>query len=94
MSFATSRMADGVDWAKILDLRYKSFKVEVDAFLNSCDVSSSTEIAQEMIYEAIKCDQHVSENLKLLYKEACYGTNKDVKLRIKNRITNFRRALR
>ena len=87
-------MACQVDWAEILDGRYPSYKVEVVAYLDSLDISSSTEISIEYIYEQIKSDGNVCDNLKLLYHEAVFGENKSVKTRIKNRVSNFRRALK
>ena len=87
-------MAEGIDWNKILEGRYPSYKVEVLAFLDSLDISSSNEISAENVYEAIKDDPNVLDNLKLIYKEALYGTNKKAKARISNRMANFKRGLR
>ena len=87
-------MASQVDWSQILDGRYPSYKVEVLAFLDSLDISSSTDISIEYIYDQIKTDGNVCDNLKLLYHEAVYGQNKAVKNRMKNRVSNFRRALK
>ena len=87
-------MACQVNWSKILEGRYPSYKVEVLAYLDSLDVSNSTEISIEYIYEEIKADPNVCDNLKLLYHEAVFGESKPVKTRIKNRVSNFRRALR
>ena len=86
-------MAEGIDWKKLISMRYASYKVEVEAYLDSLSISSSSEISIERIHEAIKDDCNVDENLKLLYKEAAMGSNKDVKLRMKNRMSNFRRNL-
>ena len=82
------------DWDKILRAKYNSYKVEVQAYLYSLDIATSSDISIVYIYEAIRNDQKVHENLKLLYKEALYGSNKDVKSRIRNRIANFRRSLK
>ena len=87
-------MATAIDWEKILDGRYPSYKVEVVAYLASLDIATSTDVSMQVIYDAIKNDLQVCENLKLLYKEALFGTEKSVRLRIKNRIGNFRRGLR
>ena len=81
------------DWDALLKAKYSSFKVEVQAYLDSLDISTSTKISIEKIYHAIRNDEKVNSNLKLLYREACFGSNKDVKTRIKNRISNFRRSL-
>ena len=86
-------MASQVNWKELLDGRYPSYKVEVNAFLDSVDISSSTEISMDHIYQAIKSDPNVCDNLKLLYHESVYGSDKEVKKRIKSRVSNFRRAL-
>ena len=87
-------MASNIDWDALFDKKYPSYKVEVQAYLDSLDVASSTEISAIHIYHAICNDQQVNENLKLLYREALHGTNKDVKSHIKNRVSNFCRSLR
>ena len=87
-------MASGFDWEKILEGRYPSYKVEVNAFLDSLEISSSVDVSIQKIYEAIKSDENVCDNLKLLYQEAVYGSDKGVKSRIRNRIGNFRRGLK
>ena len=46
------------------------------------------------IYKAIVGNDKVSQTLKMLYHEAIYGSNKDVKSRIHNRVANFRRSLK
>ena len=86
-------MASQVNWKEILDGRYPSYKVEVNGFIESVDISSSTEVSIDHIYDAIKSDPNVCNNLKLLYHEAVYGSNKEVKKRIKSHVSNFRRAL-
>ena len=87
-------MASSPDWSKLLEARYPSYKVEVEAFLESLSVSNSNEITISKVFEAIRYDDDVDDNLKLLYGEAVFGIDKQVKLCIKNRIANFRRALR
>ena len=87
-------MASQLNWSEILDGWFPSYKVEVLAYLDSLDISNSSEISMEYIYEQIKSDANVSDNLKLLYHEAVFGENKAVKARIKNRVANFRRALK
>ena len=82
------------DWEALLKPKYNSFKVEVEAYLDSIEIATSTEISMANIYKAIKDDPKVNPDLKLLYKEALFGKNKDVKARIKNRIANFRRGLK
>ena len=82
------------EWAPLLKAKYPSYTVEVQAFLDSLDIATSSEISMEKIFEAIREDPKVNENLKYLYMEAIFGSNKDVRARIKNRVANFRRRLR
>ena len=87
-------MANQVNFNELLEKKYASFTVEINAFLDSCDVSSSNDIAADIIYQAIRNVPKIDDDLKALYREAVYGTNKEVKKRIRNRITNFRRTMR
>ena len=87
-------MGSPVDWTPLLDARYPSYTAEVNAFLESLSVSNSNEITIAKVFEAIRYDDRIEDNLKLLYREAVFGTDKQVKLRIKNRMSNFRRGLR
>ena len=83
-----------MDWKKLCDGRYPSYKVEVTAFLDSLEISSSTDVSMQKIYYAIRDDSNVCDDLKSLYREAIFGSEKMVKARIKNRIGNFRRGLK
>ena len=87
-------MADQMYWTALLEKKYPSYKIEVDAFLNSLDISNSVEISAQFIYNVIRYDPLVNEDLKILYKEALFGENKEVKSRIKNRVSNFKRGLK
>ena len=86
-------MASSVDWSKLLEARYPSYRVEVEAFLDSLEVSNSNDIIIGKVFEAIRYHNDVDDNLKLLYGEAVYGSDEQVKLHIKSRMSNFRRAL-
>ena len=87
-------MASNIDWEQILNDRYATFKVEETAFIESLQIANSNEIAAECIYEAIKNKEDIPENLILLYREAVYGSNGQVKRRIRNRMGNIRRNLK
>ena len=87
-------MTSSVDWTEILEGRYPSYTVEANAFLDSAEVLSSPEISAQMVYQSIKSDANVCDNLKLIYHEAIFGNNKKVKKRIYNRMSHFRRTLR
>ena len=85
-------MAGQVNWTEILEICYPSFTAEVNAFLESFQVSASPEIAAQIISDSIKADPKVWDNLKLLYHEAAYGNDKKVKKWIFNHITHFQRT--
>ena len=87
-------MASATNWAELLDKKYPSYTVELNAFLATANVCKGTDVSIQNIYEAIRNDDKVEANLKILYHECIYGTNKDVKLRICNRVAHFRRTLR
>ena len=87
-------MAVFIDFTELLEKKYPSYTVEVNAFLNSLDVASSTEISIGLIYQAIRNDNNVDANLKLLYREAIFGNDPNVKKRITNRVNHFHRTLR
>ena len=87
-------MANAINWKELIRARYPSYKVEVNAFLESLEVSSSSDISIEKVYEAIKDDPQVNSNLILLYWEAAFGSNKDVKVHMKSRMSNFKRGLK
>ena len=69
-------MASSTDWKKLLEARYASYKVEVQAFIDSLEVSNSNEICVEKVFEVIQFDEAVDDSLKLLYLEALYGSDK------------------
>ena len=84
-------MASEQDWETILKGKYVSYNAEIDAYLDSLEIATSTEISVSKIYYAIRDNQEIHPNLISLYREALFGTNKEVKSRIQNRISNFRR---
>ena len=82
------------NWSEILEQHFPPYKVEVTASLDTVHISNSTDISIEKIYEIIKENDEVPEDLKLLYHESVHGTDKNVKLRMRNHIGNFKRGLR
>ena len=68
------------NWEIVLKGKYNSFNIEVEAYLDSLEIATSTDISASKIYEAIKDSNEVHPNLKMLYREAVYGTNKEVSL--------------
>ena len=55
--------------------------------------SNSNEILVEKVFDVIKYDDSVPDNLKLLYGEAVHGTDKEVKKRMTGHMANFKRGL-
>ena len=87
-------MACKINCDAVLKGKNASYKVEVDAYLESLDIATSTEISAQKIFYAICDSPVVDSNLKAMYREYLFGSNKDVRSHIKNRISNFRRRLR
>ena len=87
-------MASQINWSELLEKKYPSYTVEVNAFLDTAQISKSTDVSIMNIYQAIRNDMQIDSNLKLLYHETVYGSNQHVKLRIRNRVANFRITLR
>ena len=53
-------MASQINWKELIHARYPSYKVEVNAFLDSLEVSSSSEISIEKVYGTIKGDPEIN----------------------------------
>ena len=94
IAISTVMGSKNINWAELLDKKYNFYTVEVEAFLKTANVLKSTEISIQNIYQAIRNDDKVDGNLNLLYHESIYGSNKEVKLRIHNRVAHFHRTLR
>ena len=62
-------MAEQVNWEELLEKKYPSYRVEVQAFLDNAHISRSTDVSIEKIYEAIQDDPKVNAELKMLYHE-------------------------
>ena len=75
-----------VDWKLILKSKHTTFNVEENAFRESLKIANSNEVAAEKIYHAIKNDADVPDTLKMIYREAVYGTHPKVKKRVRNRL--------
>ena len=78
-------MAENLNWKLILKEK---------ASIDSLKIANSNEVAAKKIYQAIKDDEDIPDNLKLIYKEAVCGSNEKVKGRVRNRIGNIRRHLK
>ena len=87
-------MAAQLDWDQILNDRYATFKIEETAFIESLQIANSNDIAAQCIYEAIKDKEDIPENLTLMYREAIFGSNTQVRKRIRNRMGNIRRNMK
>ena len=89
-----SDMAGQPNWGELLEKRFPSYKAEVTAFLDTLHISKSTDVSIEKIYEVIKDNCDIPDDLKALYNECINGTDKAVKLCMKSRVGNFKHGLR
>ena len=87
-------MAANVDWPSVMKDRFATFKVEENAFLDSLKICNSTGVAIAKIYEAIKDLEDMPNLLIMMYREAAYGEDRQVKRQIRNRISNIQRNLK
>ena len=53
-------MASSVDWDEILKLKYPSYTIEVQTFLDTAHISKSTDVSIKKIYSAIHNDSQVN----------------------------------
>ena len=90
----SAKMSSVIDWAAILEKKYPSYMLEVETFLDTIHISRSNDVSMIKIYEVILHDPNIDEVLKMMYEETIYGKNKDVKLRMRNRVANFRCSLK
>ena len=63
-------------WKAILKERYATYKVEERAFSDSLKICHSNDVSAEKIYDAIKDDNDVPTNLKAMYRDAIFGTDR------------------
>ena len=65
--------------------------VEDSLFLDTILTSNCADVFAKHIYDVIKDDDEVAENLKNIYREGLYGKDKNIKRRLHNRIYAMRR---
>ena len=73
------------DWDSILKGRYKVCSVEREIYLETQTKANNPEVYAKYICDGLK-DGDVPQNLMKLYREAVYGSNKEVKERIMKRM--------
>ena len=66
-------MAAQIDWSELLEKKYPSYKVEVNAYLDSLEISSSNDVSIDKIYQAIRNDTDVNENWSCFIMSVCMG---------------------
>ena len=79
------KMSNILEWDKILQAKYKFFEVEKSIYIENHNKANSPEIFAKFICDGLRSGD-VPENLKKMYHEAVYGTDKKVKQRIIKRV--------
>ena len=72
-------------WDKILQSKFKAYDIEKLIYAENRNKANTPEMYAKFICDSLR-EGDVPENLKKLYKEAVYGTDPKVKLRIKKRV--------
>ena len=78
-------MASATDWEKILQGKFKFYDVEKLIYTENRNKSNSPEVMARFISNSLNPGD-VPDNLKDLYHEAIYGSDKKVKQRIIKRV--------
>ena len=73
------------EWDKILAGKFKLYEIEKSIFAENRNKSNSPEVMAKFICDGLRPGD-VPDNLKLLYQEAVYGSDKKVKQCITKRI--------
>ena len=74
--------------------RLPLLEIEEDVFLNSILTSNGADVIVKKIYEFIKDDPHISDQLKKLYKDGLYSRDPKAKHRLRSRMYFIRRINR
>ena len=86
-------MASVSEWDKILQGKYKFFEIEKSIFTQNRNKCNSPDIMAKFICDGLRPGD-VPDNLRNLYHEAVYGTDKKVKQRIIKRVYTIGRKVR
>ena len=78
-------MASILEWDKILQGKYKFFDIEKSIYTENRNKANSPEMIAKFICDGLRPGD-VLDNLKNLYHEAVYGSDKKVKQRITKRV--------
>ena len=78
-------MASGSDWEKLLQAKYKFFKIEKYIYIENHSKANSPEMYAKFICDGLRPGE-VPDNLVKLYHDDVYGTDKNVHKRIIKRI--------
>ena len=73
------------EWDYFLNQKFKVYQAEEFIYINSIDRSILPESYAKIICDALR-NGDVPHALRVLYREAVYGTNEKVKARIKKRM--------
>ena len=66
--------------------RLPLLEIEEDVFLNSILSSNGADVIAKKIYEFIKDDPNISDQLKQLYKDGLYSRDPKIKHRLRSRM--------
>ena len=80
------------DWSEILKPPYNTYKCEEEAYIEISKITIDNEIAMDYLFDnAVRDNAEVCSNLRRMYDEAINGTNKEVRRRVLNRMSHFKR---
>ena len=78
---AKSSSVETLDWAVILNQRYKACPVEKAIYVRTKALDNQPEVYAKYICDGLK-ESDVPANLLKMYREAVYGSNEKVRARI------------
>ena len=81
-----------INWTEVLKPSYSTYQCEEDAYIEISKITIDNEVAMDYVFDnAIRGNRDVVENLRNMYNEAINGSNKEVRKRILNRMSHFKR---
>ena len=86
-------MAQEIYWKQFLEQKFKVYQLEESVYIQSSQKANGPEMYVKFICDAIQPGD-VPYALKRLYEEAVYGTDPQVKLRIRNHMYLIGRHVR
>ena len=78
-------MADNSGWEKILQGKYKAYDIEKSIYAEHRNKANTPEMYAKFICDHLR-EGDVLDNLRLMYREAVYGSHPKVRTRIIKRV--------